>query len=130
MRKRRRPVLPKVLLLIETSTGYGRGILDGIGRYMRDHGPWLIHFERRGLTDIPARWLREWKGHGIIARTATEALARDLRTSGVPVVELLGYQREGLAKIHADNEAEGCLAAEHLLDCGLRRFGFFASNVS
>ena len=130
MRKRQRPQLPEVLLLIETSTGYGRGILDGIGRYVREHGPWLIYFERRGLTDLRTSWLRDWKGHGIIARTATAALAKALRATGIPVVELLGDRQNSPAKVHADNEAAGRLAAEHLLDCGLQRFGFFASNTS
>ena len=130
MPRRRKPHLPEVLLLIETSTGYGRGILEGIGRYVREHGPWLLYFQRRGLTEPPPGWLREWHGHGIIARTTTLALAKRLRATGLPVVELLGERQEGPAKVHADNKAEGRLAAEHLLDCGLRQFGFFASEDS
>lgn len=130
MSKRKKPYLPEVLLLIETSTGYGRGILEGIGRYVRERGPWLIYFERRGLADPPPRWLRQWRGHGIIARTATPAVARRLRGTGLPVVELLGDRREGPAKVHTDNTSGGRLAGEHLLDCGLRNFGFFASEES
>jgi LacI family transcriptional regulator len=128
--KRKRPCLPKVLLLIETSTGYGRGILEGIGRYVREYGPWLIFFERRGLADPPPRWLHKWQGHGIIARTATRSVAKRLRATGLPVVDLLGDRQEGPAKIHTDNAAAGRLAAEHLLDCGLRHFGFFGSVES
>lgn len=130
MPKRRKPQLPEVLLLIETSTGYGRGILDGIGRYVREHGPWLMYFERRGLLDLPTSWLCDWKGHGIIARTATAAMAKTLRAAGIPVVELLGDRQKSPAKVHADNRAAGRLAAEHLLDCGLRSFGFFAVGGS
>ena len=130
MRKRKKPELPEVLLLVETSTGYGRGILDGIGRYIREHGPWLIRFKRRGLVDPELRWLRDWKGHGIIARTTTASLARKLRATGLPIVELLGDREVGPAKVHADNRAEGRLAAEHLMDCGLQHFAFFATYDS
>ena len=130
MRKRKKPELPEVLLLVETSTGYGRGILEGVGRYVREHGPWLIYFQRRGLVDLAPRWLRDWKGHGIIARTATAGMAKKLLATGLPVVELLGEREIRPAKVHADNVAEGRLAAEHLLDCGLRHFGFFASYDS
>ena len=35
--------LPNVLLLLETSLEYGRGILRGIVRYERLHGPWSLH---------------------------------------------------------------------------------------
>jgi LacI family transcriptional regulator len=128
MPRNRKPRLPKVLLLVETSTGYGRGILDGIGRYIREHGPWWIYFERRGHADPLPRWIRRWQGHGIISRTATPALARTLHAIGLPVVELLGTGKIEPAMVRADNVAVGRLAAEHLLDCGLRHFGFFASG--
>jgi LacI family transcriptional regulator len=130
MAKRKKPRLPEVLLLIESSTGYGRGILEGIGRYVREHGPWLICFERRGLAEPPPEFLRDWQGHGIISRTATLAMAKRLRATGLPVVELLGARQVGPAVVQADNAGAGRLAAEHLMNCGLRHFGFFASGDS
>ena len=42
------------------------------------------------------------------------------------MVELLGRDRDGPARVHADNASAGRLAAEHLMECGLRNFGFFA----
>jgi hypothetical protein len=36
---------PKVLLLIETSRQYGRGLLKGITKYAFLHGPWIIEQE-------------------------------------------------------------------------------------
>ena len=130
MHKRKKPFLPEVLLLIETSTNYGRGILEGIGRYVREHGPWLLYFQRRGLMEPPPEWLHKWQGDGIIARTTSNVLAKKLHATGLPVVDLLGERKTGPCKIHADNVAEGRLAAEHLLDCGLRHFGFFAFDES
>ena len=34
--------LRHVSLLIETSREYGRGLLRGVIRYQREHGPWSI----------------------------------------------------------------------------------------
>lgn len=118
--------LPRVVLLVETSSLYGRRILEGIGRYVREHGPWSLFFEQRGPEDPPPRWLENWQGDGIISRTATRAMAETVRACGVPVVELLGDRRDGRAKVCCDERATGRMAAEHLLACGLRNFGHFA----
>jgi LacI family transcriptional regulator len=116
----------RVLLLVETTSGYSRGILEGVGRYLREHGPWSIFFEERGLEEPPPSWLRNWRGDGIIARTATPTIQRRLRALGLPCVELLGLQADGPAKVHGDNFLGGRMAAEHLVECGLRHFGFFS----
>lgn len=118
--------LPKVLLLVETSTGYGRGILEGVGRYVREHGPWSIFFEERGLLDPPPGWLAGWRGDGIISRTASRAVARRLRAKALPTVELLGFEPDAPAKVHGENISAGRMAAEHLVGCGLRNFAFFS----
>jgi LacI family transcriptional regulator len=118
--------IPEVLLLIETTGGYGRGILEGIGQYLREHGPWSIFFEERSIEEPPPHWLKNWRGDGVIARTATPILHRRLRATGLPRVELLGLKANDPAKVHGDNLVGGRMAAEHLLECGLRHFGFFS----
>ena len=46
--------LPHVALLIETSRSYGRGVLVGVRRYLREHGPWSVYLEPRALeTQAP-----------------------------------------------------------------------------
>ena len=115
-----------MLLLVDTAANYGRQIVSGIGRYVREHGPWSLYWDEHSLEDPVPKWLDRWRGEGIISRTATRAMARRLQIMGVPVVELLGDQPDQPAKVHCDNAAAGRLAAEHLLDCGLKNFGFFA----
>jgi LacI family transcriptional regulator len=117
---------PKVALLVETSLAPGRDILRGIARYVREEGPWSIAHEPRTLEQSVPRWLRRWKGDGIIARVLDQRIARVLASSGVPIVDVLGVV-EGLPfpLVHVDDEAIGRLGAEHLLDVGFRRFGFF-----
>ena len=97
-----------------------------MGRYVREHGPWSLYFETGGLEDRLSPWIARWHGDGILARTMTPRMARQLRAKGVPLIELLGDQAEHPAKVHGDNASAGRLAAEHLLGCGLRNFGFFA----
>ena len=118
--------VPRVLLLVETSDGYGRRILEGVGRYVREHGPWSLYFETRGLDDRLGQAAIHWRGDGILARTTSAGMAGRLRATGVPMIELLGQEPDEPAKVHGENASAGRLAAEHLLGCGLRHFGFFA----
>jgi LacI family transcriptional regulator len=78
-----------------------------------------------GLHEELPRWLKGWRGHGVIARVGTRRLARGLGRLGVPVVNLrsaildVSYPRVG-----SDNAAVARLAAEHLMDLGLKNFAF------
>ena len=118
--------IPRVLLWIESSNSYGRRILYGIGRRVRESGPWSLFLKLHGQEDRLPAWVTRWRGEGIIARTSTVAMTRRLRRMKTPMVELLGCDRDEPARVHADNASAGRLAAEHLVECGLRNFGFFA----
>ena len=37
--------IPRVILLIETSTERGRGLLRGIAKYSDLHGPWIFYWK-------------------------------------------------------------------------------------
>ena len=41
----------KVAVLIEASRGYGRGFLQGIASYVREHEPWSVYYHERRLYD-------------------------------------------------------------------------------
>ena len=126
VKARRNRVAPHVALLIETSLASGRDILRGIARYVREHEPWSLYHEPHGLEKSVPRWLRGWKGDGIIARIGSRRMARELASTGIPVVDVLGLVPNlSFPLVHVDNEAIGRMAAEHLLERGLRHFGFF-----
>jgi LacI family transcriptional regulator len=115
-----------IALLIETSLGSGRDILRGIARYVREHEPWSLYHEPHGLEKSVPRWLHDWKGDGIIARIQSRRMAKELAATGIPVVDVLGLVPNlRFPLVHVDNAAIGQMAAEHLLDRGLRHFGFF-----
>ena len=115
-----------VALLIETSLAPEREILRGIARYLREQRPWSPSHEPQGLSDGVPSWLRHWRGDGIIARIQSERMAQEIRTTGLPVVDVLGAV-PGLQfpLVHVDHGAIGRMAAEHLLERGLRHFGYF-----
>jgi len=117
---------PHVALIIETSLGSGRDILRGVARYVREHEPWALYHEPHGLEASVPQWLRRWNGDGIIARIQTRRIAQQLAASGIPVVDVLGVVPEcAFPLVSVDNLAIARMAAEHLLERGFRRFGFF-----
>ena len=117
--------VPHVAVLIETSRAYGRGLLEGVARYNREHGFWSMFFEPHGLDDPPPKWLSAWEGDGVLVRINDQRMARAIRAADVPAVDLRGrVPHLGLPFIGVDNFAVARLAFEHLRDRGFRDFGF------
>ncbi len=117
--------LPHVAILVETSRAYGRGLLRGVARYVGEHGPWSIYFRPHGLDDPPPRWLTGWRGDGILVRINDRRMAKAVLETGLPAVDLRNALADvGLPGMGPDNRAVARLALEHLLDRGLRHFGF------
>lgn len=116
---------PRVALLVETSREYGRGLLRGIIRYQRKHGPWSITFQPHGLGEPPPAWLRTWKGDGIIARINDAATARALLRLKIPLIDLrASLPGMKLPIVGIDNRLVVHMAVEHFLERGFRHFAF------
>lgn len=124
----RKKAMPRVMLLIETSRAYGRGLVEGIARYVSIHGPWSIEFQERGLSDPLPPWLEDWHGDGIVSRTIRRSDIDRLLATGLPVVELAADPALGLPRVYADQKAVGELAAYHFVDRGLAHAAFFATD--
>ncbi len=119
---------PQVMLLIETSSVYGRELIEGIGRYAAEHGPWSIYHEDRGLYDPLPPSLKGWQGDGIMARSVRKADLKRLLATGLPVVELFADFALSPPQVCPNEETIGKLAVDHFLDRGLRNLAFFASD--
>lgn len=116
--------IPHVAVLIETSRSYGRGLLQGVRRYLAEHGPWSVFMELRALDSSPPLWLRNWKGDGILTRTGSGALADAVQHVNVPTVELRSPRLNPQAPwVGVDNRVMGKIVAEHLIQRGFRHFG-------
>lgn len=115
----------RVALIVETSLASGRNILRGIARYVREHGPWAIYHQPRGLEEDVPQWIAHWDGDGIIARVQTPRIAEAVLATGLPAVDVLGMvPQTGLPLVHPDDRAVAEMAAKHLLERGFRRFGY------
>jgi len=115
----------RVALLVEWSRAYGRAVLRGIGRYVQVHGRWKIYFTERKLAENAPGWLKTWKGDGIIARIENRRLAAQSGRLGGPVVDLFEHKdRDDTPAVLVDNDAISRLAAEHLMERGLKHFAY------
>ena len=116
----------QVALLIETSNAYGRGLLQGVVHYIREHRPWAFHLMEQGRGDDPPAWLESWRGDGIIARIETPRLAQAVVRAGVPAVDVSAARLvPELPWVETDDQQIARLAAGHLLERGFRHFAFY-----
>ena len=122
----------KVALLIETSRGYGRGLLRGIMKYSRLHGPWQFHLTPGDFEQIVPR-MKDWEGHGIIARVIHQKTANLLLKTGLPFVALdlpetiaatFRPKKVRFVELASDSEGATQMATEHLIDKQFRHFAF------
>jgi LacI family transcriptional regulator len=123
--------IPRVALLIETARGYGRGVLRGIMRYARLHGPWTFYLTPGDFKQAVPR-IKEWGGTGIIARIETPEIGTALLATRLPLIalDLAPYQSmQGsplarFSELFSDSRRAGQLAAEHLMERGFRAYAF------
>ena len=116
---------PKVLLLIESSRGYGRGCLRGVARYVRAHGPWhTLHYERSLGQAFPES-AKAWEPQGVIVRAESQAVAEAVNKMNVPTIDLRGVYppKHGRTLVVDDN---GCaaMALDHLTQRGFSHVAF------
>jgi LacI family transcriptional regulator len=100
-------------------------LLRGITDYAQHCGRWHLSFSPESLM-LPMKNLRGWPGDGVLALLHNEAEARAARSLRLPVVNLSGaLATTGLPRVVVDYRKVGRLAAEHLLERGFQRFGFY-----
>jgi LacI family transcriptional regulator len=123
------PDYPNVAILVQTSTAWGREIVEGIAEFVQERGPWLVFIESRGLHE-PARIPPRWRGDGIIARVDSPELARQIEELRIPAVNVAWSSADPLRipNVRVDDEVCGTLAAEHLLEAGLPAFGYVGQD--
>ena len=124
----------RVALLIDFSRAYGRAILRGVAKYVREHHEWSVQSEEWRWTDgIPA-WFKSWNGDGAIVWVETQELANIVRDFDVPAVDIRGSVYNcRLPLIDTENQIVANLAAEDLMQRGFQNYafcGFVNANYS
>lgn len=115
----------QIAVLVDTSTAWGRRLIEGILSYTRMHGPWDVWLEPRGQSET-LRLPKGWRGDGIIARVSTLAMAKELQRQDVPVVNVSGIRVPGadFPRVCTDNDGFARLAVDHFVDRGIRNIAY------
>ncbi len=122
------PKIPKVILVIERSRSFGRGLLHGIIQYSNLHGPWLYYmkpeFYRQG-KEKSHKWLTGLDADGVIAHTWDPDFIDSIVNLGVPAVICgLDKPKRKACRLSTDEAGAGHMAAEYFMDRGFTSFAF------
>lgn len=122
---------PKVLLLIDFSEEYGRGLLNGIAKYSNLFGPWnfcrlpIIYRNKNDVSDI-VRWAKEWGATGVIAQIENENIFKQLLRLNKPLIAQDVCERfKEIPNITGLYKETGYLAASYFIEKGFRHFAFY-----
>lgn len=122
----------KVILLIESSREFDRGLLRGLSRFAQCHGPWNFYWippsfvkSRVKAQKRELQRLKDWGAQGIIARHLIIDID-EIISLGLPTIISSHLQRTipNVANIVVDNVKAGQMAAAHLLERTFRNFAF------
>ena len=120
--------VPRVALLVDTSTDWSRRVISGIIQYVRAHDFWHLYVESRGVEEhleLP----RAWQGDGIIARISSERLARSLHARGLLVVNVSAIQLPDsveFPRVHTDVADTAKVAVNYFLERGFKNFAYLS----
>ena len=113
----------RIGLVFTYNLHYCRGVLRGIKRYAEGRPEWtllLLGPEAKALKD-----LRVFRPAGVIAYIFREGLRKALAGLRRPLVNVCGVLPNlDIPRVGVDNVLVGRLAAEHLLERGLRHFAY------
>ena len=118
---------PKIILQIETTHSYGRGLIAGIVKYSQSHGPWAFFREppfygsKISLSNR-VRHFKRLKPDGLIIREPHNIdVYLDL---GIPVIVSPNKVSPQVPCIETDAVMIGCMAALHFIERGFTNFAY------
>ncbi len=123
----------KILLLIDFSSEFSRGILKGLIRYSKDHGPWIFYrlpsyyktlYGEKGVI----QWAKEWKADAIIARWDEEG-THLLTSLNIPII-LQNYKSRSdyFSNLTGDYIGTGEMAAHFFIKRRYQNFAFYGNK--
>jgi LacI family transcriptional regulator len=107
----------RVLILLNASAEWSRGVLRGFTAVVRQKGWMLLHYH----TMVDLRWLlRVWKPTVVVLQWSLYADVVDELESCAVIAVNEDSSAYGIASVCVDESAIGKLAAQHLMTKGLR----------
>lgn len=121
----------KIILLIDFSEEYSKGLLKGISRYSKETGPWLFcrmplfYRETKGIEGI-LHWARDWKADGIIGQLYNDKDIGKIVEAGIPVIAQDFKERFAeIPNITGAYHEAGVIGADYFLKKGFKNFAFY-----
>jgi LacI family transcriptional regulator len=121
--------IPKVILLTETTHAYGRGLLRGIAKYSKLHGPWSFYRETPFYGHFKQTKYRvceftKINADGMIVREPTPDQIEQFMKLKIPLIISPNLIHPKIPTVLTNAEKIGQLAAEHLLGRGFKNFAY------
>ena len=103
----------KIAVIVENSSWYGRQIIDGVAAYAQSESDWSLVWSNPRNPSFESRLAG---CHGVIARITTDDMARTLRRTGLPVVDVFcASESADFYGVDSDHETIGRMAAEYFV---------------
>lgn len=118
--------MKRVAVLVDTSTGWGRRMIKGVGNYALKND-WQLTVEQRGVHEH--LMIKEgWQGDGVIARVSDENLAEQIRELNLPAINVSVIQLQGMSfpSIYTDEYALAEMAVEHFTQRGFQHLAYMS----
>lgn len=115
----------RVLILLDASAAWSRGVLRGFTAAAREKGWLLLHYH----TTVDLRWLiRVWKPTVVVLQWSLHRDVAGALGSSTVIAVNEDSSAQGIASVCVDEVEIGKLAAEHLITKGLRELTTFRFN--
>ncbi len=115
----------KVALAFPMAHAHLAQVTAGIKDYAQQHGDWRLAVAPETLG-MSLSSLRGWPGDGVISLVNRRSEARAAKRLSVPVVNISGAIADAeLPCVTDEHRTIGHMAADHLLECGFRRFAYY-----
>ncbi len=116
----------RVILLVESTSAYGRRCLTGVARYARLHGHWSFWHRPRFFSDRKiVDHVAKWQGEGIISRIENKRTLEAVRELDLPVVDVRGaFRLPDVPSIVSDPSEVVRMAFDHLQSKGYPQIAY------
>ncbi len=126
----------KIILMIDFAEEYSKGLLKGIAKYSKEHGPWvfcrmpLFQRETKGMGGI-FDWALEWGADGIIGQFYNDPQVSLFIDAGIPIIAQDFKERfKEIPNITGQHFNAGVIGADYFLQKGFKNFAFYGfSNI-
>ncbi|MFD2256014.1 substrate-binding domain-containing protein [Luteolibacter algae] len=117
--------VPKIAILVDTATGWGRRIVRGVLDYAIEVGPWDVWINPSGRNEQPTL-PQGFEFDGVVARITSPEMSALFERMAIPVVNVSGivFENCNFPRVTVDNEVACSLAEAHLRDRGLSQFAY------